>query len=221
MSVTAIADPAAVGMDGRRLALIGDYMDSLVDQKVIPCHQILVARHGKVAFIHQGGTQNSGAKESLTTAPTDLKPDTIFRIYSMSKCITSVALMQLYEQGKFLLNHPVYLYLGPKWKKTNMKVYAGGHPKADNIRTVPCSKNITMLQVLTHTSGLTYGFDAEGVVNPVDAIYTNTEGLGMQHGTTLESFCDTLADLPLLFQPGTCWHYGFNTDGKPVAFSFF
>jgi CubicO group peptidase (beta-lactamase class C family) len=211
MSVTA-GDPAAVGMDRSRLALIGEYMDSLVDKNVIPCHQTLVARHGKVAYVHAGGVKNSGAKGSLTTSPTALQPDTIFRIYSMSKCITSVALMQLYEQGKFLLNHPIYLYLGPKWKKANMTVFDGGHPKAGNVRTVPCSKNITMLQVLTHTSGLTYGFDAEGIMNPVDAIYTKTKGIHSERGTTLESFCDTLAELPLLFQPGTCWNYGFNTD---------
>eukprot|EP00935_MAST-01C_sp_MAST-1C-sp1_P002328 g2328.t1 len=178
--------PADAGMDPNRLKAISDYMDGLVERKIIPCHVTLVARRGKIAYLHMGGTQNSGEKNSLTESATPIAADTLFRIYSMSKPITSVALMQLFEQGKFLLNHPIHLYLGEKWKKNNMRVYVSGHPKAGNVRTVPCDKSITMLQVLTHTSGLTYGFDAEGILNPLDAVYTRANLVGK--GDTIMSF---------------------------------
>ena len=96
--------------------------------------------------------------------------DTIFRFYSMSKPIISLALMQLYEEGKFLLSDPAFLYLGDGWKKKNMRVYKSGDFK-NGYKTVPCNKNIIIKHLLTHTSGLTYGFDAKGIANKVDEIY--------------------------------------------------
>ena len=84
----------------------------------------------------------------------------------MTKPIVSVALMQLYEQGKFLLTDPVHLYLGANWKKQNMRVYdSGSH--ADGYTTVPCRRSITIKDLLTHTSGLSYGFDYLGISNKV------------------------------------------------------
>jgi CubicO group peptidase (beta-lactamase class C family) len=184
-------------------------MGQLVEKGMIPNHVTLVARKGKIVHLDCAGTQNDGSKYSLAPQKTPVSADTIFRIYSMSKPITSVCLMQLFEQGKFLLSQPVHLYLGEKWKKKNMQVFASGHPRAGNMQTTACEKSITMKHVLTHTAGLTYGFDAEGVANPVDWLYSQKLETA---GQTLEQFCDKLADLPLLFTPGECYHYGYNTD---------
>ena len=82
----------------------------------------LVSRHGKTVYCEGTGLQNDGSEASLTDAPVALRPDTIFRIYSMSKPITSAALMTLYEEGKFQLSDPLWLHLGDAWKKDNMEV---------------------------------------------------------------------------------------------------
>ena len=121
--------------------------------------------------------------------------------------------------GFFLLNQPIHLFLGEKWKKQNLKVFKSGHPDRSDapVETVECTKTITMLQVLTHTSGISYGFDAAGVLNPVDRLLTlkfqEKFGGGEERDSfTLESMCDALAEVPLVFTPGTQWHYGYNTD---------
>ena len=125
----------------------------------------LVSRHGKTVYCEGTGLQNDGSEASLTDAPVALRPDTIFRIYSMSKPITSAALMTLYEEGKFQLSDPLWLHLGDAWKKDNMEVYVSGHPKEGHERgpfkTEPCAKTMTIVDVLTHSSGLSYGFDPE------------------------------------------------------------
>jgi|EP01043_Picozoa_sp_COSAG02_P034255 CubicO group peptidase (beta-lactamase class C family) len=128
----------------------------------------------------------------------------------MSKPITSAALMILYEEGRFQLGDPLFLYLGETWKKDNMTVCVGGHPKEGDKRgpvvTEPCSKTMTIVDVLTHTSGLSYGFDPVG--NPVDALYS--AGLGSD-GALLD-WAEKLAKMPLYFHPQSAWHYGYNTD---------
>lgn len=129
----------------------------------------------------------------------------------MTKPITSAALMTLYEEGRFQLGDPVHLYLGDSWKKENMTVCVSGHPKAgdahEDIVVEPCKKSITIVDVLTHTSGLSYGFDPIG--NPVDALYSNALD---SEGTSLLNWAEQLAGLPLFFQPQSAWHYGYNTD---------
>lgn len=87
----------------------------------------LVSRHGKTVYCEGTGLQNDGSEASLTDAPVALRPDTIFRIYSMSKPITSAALMTLYEEGKFQLSDPLWLHLGDAWKKDNMEVRHTAH----------------------------------------------------------------------------------------------
>jgi CubicO group peptidase (beta-lactamase class C family) len=118
-----------------------------------------------------------------------------------------------YEEGRFQLSDPLHLYLGASWKKENMSVYVSGHPKAGDKRgpvvTEPCHKTVTIVDVLTHSSGLSYGFDAEGIANPVDAIY-NAE---LKEGSLpLLEWAERLSKLPLFFQPQSAWHYGYNTD---------
>ena len=128
----------------------------------------------------------------------------------MTKPITSAALMTLYEEGRFQLGDPVHLYLGESWRKENMSVCLSGHPdEGDENGPVlePCQRTITIVDVLTHTSGLSYGFDPIG--NPVDALYSNALD---SEGTSLLEWAEQLAKLPLCFQPQSAWHYGYNTD---------
>jgi hypothetical protein len=128
----------------------------------------------------------------------------------MTKPITSAALMTLYEEGRFQLSDPVHLYLGESWKKANMSVWVSGHPKEGargDLVVEPCKKTITIADVLTHTSGLSYGFDPIG--NPVDALYSNALD---SEETSLLEWAEQLAKLPLFFQPQSAWHYGYNTD---------
>ena len=110
-------------MDTARLAArLGPWQQRLVDEQRLPCAQVAVIRHGRVQYRAQAGMQNPG---------TPLRANTIFRIYSMTKPIVSVALMMLYEEGKFQLNDPVKLWLGPKWGRKRMRVFArGGTPDA-------------------------------------------------------------------------------------------
>jgi CubicO group peptidase (beta-lactamase class C family) len=128
----------------------------------------------------------------------------------MTKPITSAALMTLYEEGRFQLGDPLHLYLGDAWRKENMAVCVKGHPKEGDDRgpvvKEPCKKTMTIVDVLTHTSGLSYGFDPIG--NPVDAIYSAE----LESGGPLLEWAEQLAKLPLCFQPQSAWHYGYNTD---------
>jgi len=131
-----------------------------------------------------------------------LEDDTIFRIYSMTKPIVSVALMQLYERGLFQLDDPVFKYI-PSWEK--LRVYqAGAYP---NFQTVPCERPMTVRDLLTHQSGLTYGFMMQ---SNVDAAYRQLKIGG--GGATLQEMVDALAELPLEFSPGTAWGYSHGTD---------
>lgn len=202
-------DPSSVGLSGERLHRIDTFVQNLVDTGVRPNGMVLVARHGQPVYLQTVGNQNDGTKWSLADRELKLRQDSIFRIYSMTKPITSVALMMLYEQGAFQLTDPVFLYLGEAWNKSNMTVWKSGLLKDGNMKIHACTNNILMLHVLTHTSGLSYGFDDTGS-NPVDAVY-HKEGI-VGFGRSLEEWVGKLATLPLLFQPGSCWHYGYNTD---------
>lgn len=162
----------------------------------IPGAVTLVARHGKVLWCEAQGLRD--VERGLP-----MERDTVFRIYSMTKPITSIAMMQLYEQGKFLLNDPVHKYI-PSWR--NLRVYKGGsHP---DFETVPATSTMTIRDLMTHTSGLTYGFTER---TEVDAAYRQLK-LDGSSILTLEKLVDRLADLPLEFSPGTAWNYSVSTD---------
>ena len=122
----------------------------------MPSSHVLVWRDGKVQFDHCNGARTSATPNAR---------DTIYRLYSMTKPIVSLALMILFEEGKLLLSHPVHLYLGPTWKKQNMHVYAGGS-YAEGLKTVPCQRSVTVKHVLTHTSGIPHGNEALQVSQP-------------------------------------------------------
>src|SRR5690606_19933206 len=132
-----------------------------------------------------------------------MERDTVFRIYSMTKPITSIAMMQLYEQGKFLLNDPVHKYI-PSWR--NLQVYTGG--RYPDFETEPATTTMTIRDLMTHTSGLTYGFTER---TEVDAAYRQLK-LDGSSILTLDKLVDRLAELPLEFSPGTAWNYSVSTD---------
>ena len=191
-------DPAEVGFDASRLARIDAHFQRYVDDGRLPGYLVAVARRGQIAHL---ATYGSRDKES--GAPIEL--DTLFRIYSMTKPITSVAAMMLYEEGAFELKDPVSTLI-PSFADT--KVYRSG--SAVNPVLEPQTEPVRIWHLLTHTSGLTYGFHH---ATPVDAMY---RAGGFEWGNPpdedLAQICERFAQFPLLFQPGSEWNYGVSTD---------
>jgi CubicO group peptidase (beta-lactamase class C family) len=183
------------GFDEDRLERITEHLEGAYVQpgKIAGC-QALVARHGRVAYL-----RSLGCADLERSVP--VREDTIWRIYSMTKPITSVALMTLYERARFQLDTPVHRFL-PEWSKLRVRVADGGTD-----RLVEPDRPVTVRDLLTHTAGLTYGGDR---AHPVDRLYGDA-GL-RDPEMTLEELAQTLAGLPLKFQPGTRWHYSFATD---------
>ncbi|MBW0148798.1 serine hydrolase domain-containing protein [Marinobacter arenosus] len=185
------------GLSLDRLERITRHLDeSYIQPGKLPGAVTLVARHGEVVW-----TRAQGLMDVERNKPA--RRDTIFRIYSMTKPVTSIAMMQLYEQGRFLLDDPVHKYI-PSWK--NLSVYkAGAWP---DFQTEPAAASMTIRDLLTHMSGLTYGFLER---TNVDAAYRQLKLDGS--GTlTLDKLIDRLAELPLEFSPGTAWNYSVSTD---------
>jgi CubicO group peptidase (beta-lactamase class C family) len=193
-----IVDPATVGMSAERLARIGEHLRRFyIEPGKIPGSLTLVARRGEVCYL-----EKEGLRDRERELP--MEEDTIVRIYSMSKPVTSVALMQLYERGLFHLNDPVHRFI-PEWKK--LRVYKGGNWPL--YETVPCESPMTVRQLLTHMSGLTYGFMQ---ATNVDHGYRKSEIQVARPGYTLRTMIGDLAELPLEFQPGAAWNYSVATD---------
>jgi CubicO group peptidase (beta-lactamase class C family) len=187
-----------VGFDADRLGRISAHFRRYVDDGRLPGWLVLVARHGRIAHLDTYGTRDREA-----SAPVEL--DTLFRIYSMTKPITSVAAMMLYEEGAFQLKDPIAKFI-PSFR--NARVMVGGSGLAPVTR--PASEPIRMWHLLTHTSGLTYGFSH---VSPVDEVYRrNGFEWGVPSGLDSAAACDAWASLPLLFEPGTEWAYSVATD---------
>jgi CubicO group peptidase (beta-lactamase class C family) len=184
------------GFDAGRLERITEHLaQRYVEPGKIAGCQTLVAREGRVAYF-----RSLGLASLETGAP--VREDTIWRIYSMTKPITSVALMTLYEQACFHLNDPVHRFL-PEFADVKVCVAAEGGGERLEVPRSP----MTMRDVLAHTSGLGYGSNPD---HPVDRLYAEA-GLRDQ-SLTLEEFTRRLASLPLKFHPGTRWHYSFATD---------
>jgi CubicO group peptidase (beta-lactamase class C family) len=155
----------------------------------------VVARHGKIAFVTSAGSLDPERKRPVSE-------DAVFRIFSMTKPITSTAIMQLYERGSIRLDDPVSKYI-PAFARA--KVYAGGGAAHPTMRDP--ERPITISDLLTHSAGLTYGLFGN---SPVDSIYLRA-GLFNQ-GWTVAQLSDSLAGLPLVFSPGSAWNYSFATD---------
>jgi CubicO group peptidase (beta-lactamase class C family) len=195
------ATPEEVGLSSERLERIASTIQRSIDDGRIAGGVSLVARHGKIAYFQAVGSADRDAKKPMRT-------DSIFRICSMSKPLTSVAVMMLYEEGRFTLNEPVSDFL-PEFK--NMKVLDPPYPQDKTSppgALVDAKRPITIFHLLTHTSGLTYGgarlskaYHDAGV----------TTGLIQQEGTIAEGV-KRLATVPLLFQPGDVWEYSLADD---------
>ncbi|MFZ1886401.1 MAG: serine hydrolase domain-containing protein [Candidatus Binataceae bacterium] len=188
--------PKRAGFAPDRLDRITDHLNrNYIESGKISGCQTLVARHGHVAYFKSMGMADRERK-------TPIADDTIFRLYSMSKPITSVALMSLYEQGHFQLNDPVARFI-PEWR--DHKVWISGD--GATMETAAPARPMTMRHVLSHQGGLTYG----ATNHPVDRAYREA-GVRRGEGETLASFVHKLAKVPLRYTPGEHWMYSFSTD---------
>jgi CubicO group peptidase (beta-lactamase class C family) len=184
-----------VGFSASRLSRIGMWMQSYIDQNKLAGLIAMVARCGKVVYLERSGMMDVEAAKPMQF-------DTIFRIYSMTKPITSVALMMLYEEGRFQLNDPVSKFI-PKF--ADVKVFAGA--TEEGIELDELEREITIWHLLTHTAGLTYDFFED---SPVDAIYLEADL--HQPDRTAEEVVHKIVKFPLVHQPGTVWRYSMATD---------
>jgi CubicO group peptidase (beta-lactamase class C family) len=195
-------DPTSLGFDAARLERLTSHLTKhYIDPgKIVGC-QVLVARRGQVAYSKSFGQLDRERGKAM-------RDDAIFRIYSMTKPITSVALMQLYEQGLFQLNDPVHRVI-PEWR--NLHEYVSGEGAA--LETRPAQEAVTFRHLLSHTAGLTYGGGPAllSTNHPVDGMY-NMLGIRREPGETLQSFVQKLSKAPLRYTPGKSWMYSYATD---------
>jgi len=194
------ARPEQVGLSSERLQRITDMLKADVDKRMIPGAVVLVARHGKIAYFETVGVRDPATKVPMTK-------DSIFRIYSMSKPITSVSAMMLWEDGRFNLSEPVSKYI-PQMGGLKVGVEKpdpnGGKP---TLELVPTKRDMTIQDLFRHTSGLTYGFFGPGQVKKMYA-----EAKVWNDYPSNAELVDRLAKLPLAYQPGTTWDYSQSTD---------
>jgi CubicO group peptidase (beta-lactamase class C family) len=192
------ASPAEVGLDGERLKRIDTRLARYVDEGKLAGWLVTVSRHGRLVHVAMCGQRDR-------EAGLPVEGDTVWRLYSMTKPITSVAAMMLYEEGALELTDPVADYI-PSF--ADVRVYAGGSDLAPV--TVPAAEPVRVWHLLTHTAGLTYGFHR---AHPVDAMYRASGfDFGQRVTIDLAGACDRYASLPLLFQPGREWTYSVATD---------
>jgi CubicO group peptidase (beta-lactamase class C family) len=190
-----LAEPESVGFSSEALAKMDDGMQAIVDQKHLSGVVTLVARHGKVVQHKAYGYQDLESQ-------TPMKLDTIARIYSMTKPVTGVAMMMLYEEGKWKPTDPVSKHI-PEFK--SLKVYTG--MGSDGVPTVEAAAHEpTMGELMSHSAGFTYGLFGN---TPVDKLYQAAAPLD---APSLQEFINRVAKLPLLYQPGTRWVYSVSVD---------
>jgi CubicO group peptidase (beta-lactamase class C family) len=194
-ALTPASNPEALGFDAQRLARLDAYMAKAVADGRVAGMITLLARHGQVI-----AEKSYGYKSLAAAAP--MTRDTIFRLYSMSKPITGVAMMLLFEEGRWRLDDPVTRFV-PEFK--NLKVMAGrdaeGNPALEDMKRPP-----TMRQLMSHTAGFGYGLANE---HPVDKLYREKRVLG---ANGLADMITRTAEIPLMYQPGTRWYYSSAVD---------
>jgi CubicO group peptidase (beta-lactamase class C family) len=192
------ASPEAAGMSKAAFDRIEDHLKRrYIDAGRFPGTQLLVYRRGNIVHSAVQGLADIERK-------TPMKDDTIFRIYSMTKPITSVAFMMLVEQGLVALDEPVHKYI-PEWK--NLGVFQAGTAPA--FMTRPPARPMQIVDLLRHTSGLTYGFQQR---SNVDAAYREKQIGAVEKAGTLDTMIADLAKIPLEFAPGEAWNYSVSTD---------
>ena len=207
--MTAEGDPANLGFDPDRLARFRPWMQRWVDQGKFPGAQVMVARHGQIAYCDQVGQMDREGGR-------DWSRDTIARIYSMTKPITSVGLLMLWEDAKCHLDTPVEDFL-PEFK--DMQMLVPGATRIDQVE--PAKTRMTLHHLLTHTSGLTYGFNEDVLAKAMEDARISfaprrpagADGMALsQSSETLADMTKHLAELPLGFDPGARWNYSVSTD---------
>ncbi len=194
-------------MSSARFGRLEDHLKrNYIDNGRFPCTQTLVYRRGKI--VHSA-VQGFADVERKVPA----KDDTIFRIYSMTKPITSVAFMMLVEEGRVALDEPVHKYI-PEWK--NLAVFMGGMPSLGSkpppvpqFITRPVTRPMQIVDLLRHTSGLTYGFQNRSMV---DGAYRQMKIGEVEKAGTMQTMIEGLSKLPLEFSPGEAWNYSVSTD---------
>ena len=188
--------PEDVGMSSARLARVGEVLKADIAAGRIPGAVVAIARHGKLVAFDAYGWRDKAANLPMTT-------DTIFNIASMTKPMTTVAALTLYEKGQLLMDDPLSKYY-PKFASSRVAARdAQGQP---TLETVPANRQITIQDLLRHTSGLIYGNRGNTVVHK---LYPPSASDGKN---TAQEFTDKLGSLPLLWQPGSTWDYGFGLD---------
>ena len=196
--------PESVGMDSDRLALISEAMQGLVDEGLLAGAVTMASRDNTIVHFESVGSRDR-------EAGADMMDDSIFRIYSMTKPVTGVAMMILYEEGKFNLSDPVEMYI-PEMK--DLRVFIGVDDEG-NMLTEEAEHKMTIRELMTHTGGLTYGVFAE---SPVDAAYLDSGvalaavGGVLQEDETARDFVAKLGQIPLKHQPGSRWEYSVAVD---------
>ena len=190
--------PESAGLSGPRLQYIDRFLQQkYLDTGKLPCAVTLVERNGQVAHFSALGRMDVERNRPL-------QEDTIFRIYSMTKPLTSVAFMMLVEEGLVAIDEPVHKYI-PEWK--DLGVFVAGTAPA--FLTRPPSRPMLIVDLLRHTSGLTYGFQQR---SNVDAAYREQKIGEVEKAGTLQTMIESLAKIPLEFSPGDAWNYSVSTD---------
>src|SRR3984893_11891177 len=191
--------PGSASFSTEKLARVGDYIRNEIATGKIPGAVILIQQHGQPVYF-----ENFGVRDVATKLP--MTADTIFRLYSMSKPITSAAAMMLVEDGKLALDDPVSKYI-PAFGGVKVGVERRDENGKPALVLEPASRPITIEDLLRHTSGLPYGFYGDGAVRQ---LYANS---GLFEGDFDNAeFAERIAKLPLAEQPGTLWDYGHSTD---------
>jgi CubicO group peptidase (beta-lactamase class C family) len=198
MSITVSPKAASRGFIPERLERIAPFLQSTyLDSGRLPCAQFLLARGGETVYECSLGTMGVEDRRALAS-------DAIFRIYSMTKPLTSVAFMMLVEEGRVALDDPVARLI-PEFAK--LQVYESG--ALGNFKTRPVDRPMMVQDLLRHTSGLTYGFQAR---TEVDAAYRALNIVGVNRNGSMQHMIDQLSALPLEFSPGSAWNYSVSTD---------
>lgn len=199
--ITPFTTAEAAGFSTERLKRLDREMNDWVQKGWIHGGVGLIIHNGKVAYYHAAGYNDMDAK-------TTLQKDGIFRIASQTKAITSVAMMILFEEGKLLLDDPVSKYIPAFGKQQVLDKF---NAEDTTYTTVPAKKEISIRELLTHTSGLGYAQIGSKEANAIYAKSKLTAGIGVQDDNLLDAM-NRLARLPLMHQPGEKWTYGLNTD---------
>lgn len=193
------SEPEEVGLSSARLTRIAEFFGEAVERGRVPGAVIGIARRGKLAYLEAFGLRDPQTREPMA-------PDAIFSIASMTKPLTTVAALMLFEQGRLFLLDPVETYL-PSFARRFVGVQRNAANGESVVDRVPAERSISIQDLMRHTSGLTYGNRGDTAIHKMYPLSSITAAT-----MTGEEFLRALETLPLLHQPGAVWEYGFSTD---------